>query len=71
MVVNKYTPTSNTRELPTKPIVVIQKSEESMLDELFKGMKELKLNLARLEEKRQPSWEKFETNKSKQRFIWA
>ncbi|MCO5561301.1 hypothetical protein L7F22_014922 [Adiantum nelumboides] len=56
MVINNATLNSNTIENESKSPTTSQKNDESsMLDELVKGMREMKLKLARLEEKGQPS----------------
>ncbi|MCO5601692.1 hypothetical protein L7F22_055815 [Adiantum nelumboides] len=56
MIINNATLTSTTTENEAKSPTTSQKNDESsMLDELVKGMREMKLMLARLEEKGQPS----------------
>ena len=59
LVINSSTPTPTPitpPEIVTKSPTINQKgNESSMLDELVKGMREMKLKLARLEEKGQPS----------------
>ncbi|MCO5558619.1 hypothetical protein L7F22_012205 [Adiantum nelumboides] len=56
MVINNATHTLITIDNEAKSPTTSQKNDESsMLDELVKGMREMKLKLARLEEKGQPS----------------
>ncbi|MCO5567467.1 hypothetical protein L7F22_021158 [Adiantum nelumboides] len=57
MVINNATPTSLTTENESKsPTTTSQNNDESsILDKLVKGMGEMKLKLARLEKKGQPS----------------
>ena len=50
MVVNTSTPLSSSHDKMVKPTFVAPKFEESMLDELVKGMHELKVKFAKLEE---------------------
>ncbi|MCO5547525.1 hypothetical protein L7F22_000975 [Adiantum nelumboides] len=51
MVVNTSTLLPTTIDNTSKPAIVLPKPNESMLVELVKGMREMKLKLARLEEK--------------------
>ncbi|MCO5571081.1 hypothetical protein L7F22_024813 [Adiantum nelumboides] len=53
MVVNTSTPLPTTLDNTPKPFIVLPKPNESMLDELVKGMRETKLKLARLEEEKE------------------
>ena len=54
MVVNTSSP-SPTFEKMVKPSSMTPKFDESVLDELVKGMRDLKVKLTKLEEKGQPS----------------
>ncbi|MCO5564619.1 hypothetical protein L7F22_018284 [Adiantum nelumboides] len=54
MVVNTSSPISLTSDKMVKPPVISPKFEESMIDELVKGMRHLKVKLTKLEEKGQP-----------------
>ena len=55
MVVSSTRTPSTTFEQPSKPITVSPKVEDSTLEELVKGMRELQFNVSRLEEKGHPS----------------
>ena len=55
MVVNTSNPSPSTSEKMVKPTFLAPKLDESVLDELVKGMRDLKVKLAKLEEKGQPS----------------
>ncbi|MCO5546803.1 hypothetical protein L7F22_000239 [Adiantum nelumboides] len=54
MVVNTSSPISSSLDEMVKPPLIAPKFDESMLDELVKGMQDLKVKLAKLEEKGQP-----------------
>ncbi|MCO5614863.1 hypothetical protein L7F22_069148 [Adiantum nelumboides] len=54
MVVNTSNPISATSDKMVKPPVITPKFDESIMDELVKGMRDLKVKLAKLEEKGQP-----------------
>ncbi|MCO5572169.1 hypothetical protein L7F22_025920 [Adiantum nelumboides] len=54
MVVNTSNPISSTSDKMVKPPMIAPKFDESIMDELVKGMRYLKVKLARLEEKGQP-----------------
>ncbi|MCO5604750.1 hypothetical protein L7F22_058920 [Adiantum nelumboides] len=54
MVVNTSNPISSTSDKMVKPPVITPKFDESIMDELVKGMRDLKVKLAKLEEKGQP-----------------
>ncbi|MCO5602104.1 hypothetical protein L7F22_056232 [Adiantum nelumboides] len=54
MVVNTSNPISPTSPKMVKPPVIAPKFHESIMDELVKGMQDLKVKLAKLEEKIQP-----------------
>lgn len=53
MVVNTSIPSLTTDKM-VKPASVVPKFDESVLDELVKGMHDLKVKLTKLEEKGQP-----------------
>ena len=64
--------TSTTAEQTTKPTAVSPKVEESILDELVKGMQEMQLKLTRLENKGQSSEHKPQTREGYvSRCIWC
>ncbi|MCO5563471.1 hypothetical protein L7F22_017113 [Adiantum nelumboides] len=54
MVVNTSSPISSTSNKMVKPPLIDPKFDESTLDELVKGMWDLKVKLAKLEQKGQP-----------------
>ena len=55
MVVNTSSPSSSTSEKMVKPIFLAPTFDESVPNELVKGMRDLKVKFAKLEERGQPS----------------
>ncbi|MCO5569064.1 hypothetical protein L7F22_022770 [Adiantum nelumboides] len=54
MVFNTSNPILSTSDKMVKPHVIAPKFDESIMDDLVKGMRDLKVKLAKLEEKEQP-----------------
>ena len=55
MVMSSVTPITITPESPPKPTVTIPPNAEGPMEELIKGIRDLKLKMSRLEERGQSS----------------